>query len=88
MSQCNLPTSMPNSATARAPTVPAIRSSSGAIASSARARRSSFSRPDSTPSTSSIAEVRAQSPLRTSGAGEVSRFATIGDSGGAAAARP
>src|SRR5882672_8176760 len=75
ISQWIFDTSMPNPAIAAAPTLPAIASSRGAIASSARASRSSLSSPDSMPNTSSTAQAAAQSPTRCNGIGLVNRFA-------------
>lgn len=75
MSQCSRATSSPNAAIARAPTEPTMRSSSGAIASNARAIRSSFSAAASTPSACSTAHSRAQSATRHIGAGALNRFA-------------
>jgi hypothetical protein len=76
MSQCSRDTSSPNAAIDCAPTDPTIRSNCGAIASNARAIRSSFKAAASIPNTSSTAQDPAQSVTRNSGAGEVNRLAT------------
>lgn len=68
--------SMPNSPIAAAPTLPAVSSRCGAIASSVRASRSSLSSAGSMPITSSTAQVRARSPTRTNCTGEDNRLAT------------
>jgi hypothetical protein len=76
MSQCSRATSRPKAAIAWAPTDPTIRSRWGAIASSARPMRSSFSAWGGMPKTSGTAQVAAQSSTRRSGVGEVNRLAT------------
>ncbi len=76
MSQCRQATSTPNTAIARAPTDPMIRSNCGAMASNARPIRSSFSAAGSIPKTSSTAHSRAQSSTRSSGRGLERRLAT------------
>ena len=76
MSQCNRATSSPNTEIARAPTEPTTWSSSGAIASNARAIRSSLSAQVVIPNVSATAHSRAHSATRTIGAGLVNRFAT------------
>jgi hypothetical protein len=60
----------------RAPTDPTIRSSSAAIASSARAIRSPFNTAASIPNASSTAHPSAHSLTRHNSDGEVNRFAT------------
>jgi len=76
MSQCSRATSTPKAAIARAPTEPTSWSRWGAIASSARPMRSSFSASGAIPNVSSTAHAAAQSSTRRSGVGEVSRLAT------------
>jgi hypothetical protein len=68
--------SIPNSVIACAPTEPVISSRCGAIASSARAIRSSLSSSGSTPNTSGTAHLRAQFSTPTIEVGEDSRLAT------------
>jgi hypothetical protein len=75
MSQCSRDASIPNVVIACAPTDPMIRSSSGAIASSARPIRSSLSAAGSMSNISSTAQALAQSVTWTSGVGAVSRLA-------------
>jgi hypothetical protein len=75
MSQCSRDVSIPNVVIACAPMDPMIRSSSGAIASSARPIRSSLSTAGSMSNTSSTVQALAQSVTWTSGVGEVSRLA-------------
>ena len=66
---------MPNTSIARAPTEPTMWSSSGAIASNARAMRSSPSTPAGIPNTSSTAHSRAHWDTCTIDRGLVSRLA-------------
>lgn len=76
MSQCNRDTSIPNAEIARAPTDPTMWSHSGAIASNARAIRSSLSADAGIPNVSSTAQASAQSLTRHIGVGALNRLAT------------
>jgi hypothetical protein len=76
MSQCNRDTSIPNAEIARAPTDPTMWSHSGAIASNARAIRSSLSADAGISNVSSTAQASAQSLTRHIGVGALNRLAT------------